>query len=287
MRIGAVNFRVLRLLVLGALIVSLCACVGRPPPDGHALEARFASVERDLDQLRLDGKEMQSTLRSAIEQIRHIDADAADRMRSVESRFTEILNAMRTEAASSHAHLREISRDFMKHLEASAQSGAWSRAMIEAQETTIMRLEQSVRELEKSVLECSKKTCDANCPSGNKGDLESKFNETAFIALGALEAICFGVLSLLFSVYVQFMQSLDTSKNRLPPLATREIVIGSRVLTGIIVVSGLAGLPPLFYMDAPDTLYAVSIKLVIAAVIVALGVAAFRLVWRMRVPDGV
>jgi hypothetical protein len=112
----------------------------------------------------------------------------------------------------------------------------------------------------------------------------SHFYEVAFVGLGTLEAICFGVHGLLYTVYSQYMTMLTLPDNPNPPPVTGEIVWICRGLTFVIVLSGLAAIPSLFALPGVSTLTAQVIRAVLVIVLVSLALTALAIVRRMKVP---
>jgi hypothetical protein len=113
----------------------------------------------------------------------------------------------------------------------------------------------------------------------------SHFYEVAFVGLGTLEAICFGVHGLLFTVYSQYMSALSLPDNPDPPPATGEIVWICRCLTVVIVLAAVAAIPPLYVLPIPESPLAEAVRAVLALILVSLAATAFAIVYRMKVPQ--
>lgn len=116
------------------------------------------------------------------------------------------------------------------------------------------------------------------------GSEPSHFYEVAFVGLGALEAICFGVHGLLFTVYSQYMAGLTLPDNPYPPLVTGEIVWICRGLTGVIVLAAGAAIPALWALPGAEDLIAQLIRGVLIVILISLALAAVGIALRMRVP---
>jgi hypothetical protein len=109
------------------------------------------------------------------------------------------------------------------------------------------------------------------------------FYEVAFVGLGTLEAICFGVHGLLYTVYSQFMITLSLD-NPDPPLVTGEIVWICRGLTFVIVISAAAAIAALFQLSGASTVTAQALRIVLVVVLVTLALTALAMAYRMQVP---
>ena len=281
-----------RLTGMLVLLATLSGCVEHParvepaPNDRDArvtfllerinsLEQRTADLSHAVDSLvRAEGQRPADREPDVLQRLEALRADLArnaaatarerGELRALIARFIVEQKAYQPELTEHAAQLREQEQRLREH------------------EEHLSTLDARIAALEQRGL----RTCPEHHPDHNMEDSSAAnhFYEVAFVGLGALEAICFGVLGFLFTIYAQFMGALVLPENPRPPPATGLLVWISRGMTAIIILSAIAAIAPLWLLEGPNTVLALLLRWTITAVLAGLAISAFAMAGTMKVP---